>query len=124
MKSKQKPWKWIRGEVTLAEEHMDLRFGDIRKEDDWSKWALVARVSAPVTQVFRVEFLIQGKTSVEAEMIRAVEEQLTFYLVEKGEEDPWAYAQYHCGTGANVYSNVHWSFFPRGFATGSKSRPS
>lgn len=103
---------------------MDLRFGDINKENDWSKWPLVARVSGPEAKTFRVEFLIEAKTPIEAEMIRAIEEQLTFYLVEKGEKDPWEYARHHCGTGANVYSDVHWSFFPKGFAAGSKSSPS
>ena len=29
--------------------------------------------------------------------------------------DPWSYAIYHCGTAANIYSPVHWSYFP-GFA--------
>jgi hypothetical protein len=40
--------------------------------------------------------------------------ELDFYLVEKLERDPWAYAVYHCGTGANMYSRVHWSYFPTG----------
>jgi hypothetical protein len=69
--------------------------------------------------VFRVEFLMEGKKPAEAKMIHAAEDQLTFYLVEKGEEDPWYYAQYHCGTAANAYSVIHWSFV----AKGSVARP-
>ncbi|MFH0818047.1 MAG: hypothetical protein V1909_05450, partial [Candidatus Micrarchaeota archaeon] len=40
--------------------------------------------------------------------------ELDFYLVEKDEPDPWAYALYHCNTGANMFSRVHWSYFPTG----------
>jgi hypothetical protein len=40
-------------------------------------------------------------------------EELDFYLVELHERDPWLYAKYHCGTIANVYSSIHWSFFSR-----------
>jgi len=90
MKSQQKPWQRIQGKVAVSEDQMELRFGDVNKEDDWSKWPVVARVSAPEAQLFRVAFLIKGKTPCDAKMIRAVEKELTFYLVEKGEEDPWA----------------------------------
>ena len=45
-----------------------------------------------------------------AEMEAAVRRELDFYLVELGEKDPFAYARYHCGTAANLYSRVHWSF--------------
>ncbi len=34
-----------------------------------------------------------------------------FYLQAKGGDDAWNYAQHHCGTAANAYSAVHWSFF-------------
>ena len=43
-----------------------------------------------------------------------VTKELTFYLVEKGEKDPWRYAIYHCGTASNIYSQVHWGYFPIG----------
>ena len=36
--------------------------------------------------------------------------ELRYYLLDKGEPDPWNYAQYHCITAANLYSAVHWSF--------------
>ena len=43
------------------------------------------------------------------EAAEAVAKELDFYLVEKGEVDPWVYAAYHCGTTSNVYSDVHWA---------------
>jgi hypothetical protein len=52
-------------------------------------------------------------------MIDAVRKELHFYLVEHpkdfpGTGHPWEYAVYHCSTGANMYSSVHWSYFPNG----------
>ena len=32
-------------------------------------------------------------------MVQAASYQLDFYLIEKGESDPWRYAIYHCRTG-------------------------
>jgi hypothetical protein len=46
-------------------------------------------------------------------MIDAVVAELNFYLVTKGEPNPWSYAQYHCGTLSNVYSSIYWSFHQR-----------
>jgi hypothetical protein len=36
------------------------------------------------------------------------------YFLELNEDDPWKYAQYHCGTKSNVYSDIHWSFYKLG----------
>jgi hypothetical protein len=52
-------------------------------------------------------------------IIDAAREELDFYLVEHpkgfpGTGHPWGYAIYHCNTAANMYSNVHWSYFPNG----------
>jgi hypothetical protein len=47
-------------------------------------------------------------------MINAARKDIDFYLVEKGEANPWAYAKYHCSTAANIYSKVHWLCFPDG----------
>jgi len=63
--------------------------------------------------MYIVEFVISPERSYEDEMIKAVKKELDFFLIEKGEENPWAYVEYHCGTVANLYSNVHWSFFPK-----------
>ena len=53
------------------------------------------------------------------QMINAARRELDFYLVEHPKEfpgtgDPWGYAIYHCNTAANMYSKVHWSYFPDG----------
>jgi hypothetical protein len=81
---------------------------------DWGESALpVALVAKPVGNTFAVEFLQApelGKSEYERVKL-AVKKELTFYLVEKGEPDPWKYAIYHCGTASNVYSQVHWGYF-------------
>jgi hypothetical protein len=48
------------------------------------------------------------------EIISRVQQELDFYLVELREANPWAYAVYHCGTSANMYSKIHWSYFANG----------
>jgi hypothetical protein len=57
-----------------------------------------------------VEVLIEASES-NADVIAKVEREISYYLLELNESDPWAYAQYHCGTASNVYSDVHWPFF-------------
>ena len=32
--------------------------------------------------------------------------------MEQAEVDPWAYLRHHCSTAANLYSLVHWKYFP------------
>jgi hypothetical protein len=61
-----------------------------------------------------VEWLITHDSAEQQIMVVDVHKELDFYLVEKNEPDPWAYAIYHCNTGANMYSTVHWSYFPKG----------
>lgn len=104
-------WKWTEGKVDPAAPHMKLFVGE------WGEAALpVAVVAEPVGHSFAVEFLkIPDVDPTEYERIKSVvAEELTFYLVEKGEKDPWQYAIYHCGTASNMYSQVHWGYFPSG----------
>jgi hypothetical protein len=72
---------------------------------DWGESALpVALVAKPVGNLFVVEFLhVPELDQGEYERIkRSVTKELTFYLVEKGEKDPWQYAIYHRGTASTT----------------------
>jgi hypothetical protein len=103
-------WEWKEGKVDRAAPLLKLFFGE------WGESALpVALVAKPVGNTFVVEFLpIPELDQGEYERIKlAVTKELTFYLVEMG-EDPWRYAIYHCGTASNIYSDVHWGYFPGG----------
>jgi hypothetical protein len=75
-------------------------------------WIPVARIGRPIDAVFGIDFIITRKTiQTYKVMMDETKEELDFYLVELHERDPWVYAKYHCGTGANVYSSIRWSFF-------------
>ena len=70
------------------------------------------RSSLQGVTIFLVEFLLDPTAGVEAgEAIELARKELDFYLVELNEPDPWEYAIYHCGTSANVYSQIHWGYY-------------
>lgn len=72
----------------------------------------MALVGPPVELVFPVQVLLTELAQPAAvETLRALFRELDYYLVELGEPDPWAYAIYHCGTAANAYSKIRWSYF-------------
>ena len=85
------------------------------------KLSVVAFVGRPAKWTFPVQWVLDpSATAVEAQRISIeAKRQLDFYLVEhpwRSNEmmgDPWSYAVHHCGTAANIYSRVHWSYFPR-----------
>jgi protein-tyrosine-phosphatase/phosphohistidine swiveling domain-containing protein len=113
------PWKWIEGVVDKKEEHVEITYSDIRKDEKEIPIAIVA----PGEHVFVVQFIYQGDqhgTKMQS-ILKEVTHQLDFFLVEKGDEDPWAYVQYHCTyAAANLYSNVHWGWILKGWNSGVK----
>ena len=104
-------WSWREGSVDANEEHIELRYGDASKTNHES-WLPIALVGRPEDHVFPVFWLMKPDDPSREEMIIAARRELDFYLVEKGEPNPWKYAIYHCSTSANLYSDVHWSYFP------------
>jgi hypothetical protein len=111
------PWKWAEGNVSPKEEHIELRYGNALKSE-WKFWTSIARIGPPVEHVFPVQWLLRPtKSPKNSTMIKETVKELNFYFIELRKPDPWEYAIYHCGTMANVYSRVHWSYFPKG-ATG------
>jgi len=102
-------WAWCERNVDPTQDHFELLYGPA-DDPDWSAWLPVARVGSAIERVFGVQFIINRAVPNSAAMINAVVAELDFYLVTKGEPNPWAYAQYHSGTSSNVYSKVHWSF--------------
>lgn len=119
MNPSPKAWQWRPGVVDRRQAHFELRYGSAT-EGGWDNWLPVALVGPPREGVFPVQLLPLDNSGPHEDSLRSkVTRELDFYLVEKGESDPWAYAQYHCGTAANVYSSVHWSFFPPSDAAGA-----
>jgi len=118
MENIQPEWRWEEGEVYEREEHIELRHGNA-DTTSYENWIPVARLAKPIDHVFKVKWLVQPVSadtgSAECESMRAdARKSLNFFLVEKGESDPWGYARYHCNTGANLYSSVHWLYYPNG----------
>jgi hypothetical protein len=106
-------WSWRAGAVDVEGEHIELRYGDAAK-GDYKEWLPVALIGKPANHVFPVLWLISPDNPSREEMINAARKEFDFYLVEKGEPNPWEYAIYHCNTSANIYSKMHWSYFPNG----------
>ncbi|MGE3345211.1 MAG: VRR-NUC domain-containing protein [Vicinamibacterales bacterium] len=96
------------GPIDRTQQHFELRYGSV-DNGGWDDWIPVALVARGEPDSFLVETLLDSRAGHNREALEAVQRELDFYLVEKGEPDPWAYACYHCGTSANVYSSVHWS---------------
>lgn len=100
---KQEAFTWEESQVDRTADHLTLA------HDHWDD--LVAVVGLPNEEgCFPVEFLVRAAPSDEQlrRVIDDVKRELDFYLLDVGRPDPWAYAHYHCGTMANVYSKVHW----------------
>ena len=110
---KELTWRWAKGPVDRSLEHIEIRYGSVN-DGGWESWVPAALVGKPKDRTFPVELLLPEDDPLNGEIIKAVKKELNFYLVklaERGEEDLWAYALYHCNTASNIYSNVHWSYF-------------
>ena len=109
-KGSGKNWKWTEGFVDGGGEHIKITYGD-----DSMQVALVAPTGG---RAFVVQFVLNldlSSVGLQQKVLEETRKELDFYLVGKGEKDPWAYAIYHCGTAANIYSPVHWVHYPKGF---------
>ena len=113
MKQEQSQWRWQEGVVDPQKKHIELRYGDAGTSN-YEDWQPIARIGKPEQNIFIVEWLITPDLPEYQSMITGTRGELDFYLVEKGEPNPWAYALYHCNTASNIYSRVHWSYFPDG----------
>jgi hypothetical protein len=107
-------WSWRPGVVDVQGEHIEVRYEEDAGNSPYEQWIPVALIGKPTNHVFLVSWLMSSDNPSHERIIRAATMELDFYLVEKREADPWAYAKYHCNTGANMYSSVHWSYFPDG----------
>jgi len=74
----------------------------------------VARIGRPRANTFPVQWLVSADSPEHESVLADARRELDFYLVRELEPGPWRYAQYHCGTASNVYSHIHWSYFPHG----------
>ena len=111
MRRQQIQWRWEDGTVDEATEHIELRHGDAATTP-YENWFSIARIGKPTHHRFRVQWLLKADGVQNQAMVADARRELDFYLVDKNEPNPWAYARYHCTTTANMYSRVHWCYFP------------
>lgn len=95
---------WQEGVVDQENDHIKIRYKEIL-----APFAVVSNQDGIIT----VEFL--KNTHTEQKIKEEVIRELDFYFGELNEDDPWAYAIYHCSTAANIYSDVHWGYYPKGY---------
>ena len=93
---------WTEGIIDENDDHIKLWF-----KENINPTAMVA------TQ--KKQLIVQFLDLQDQEAINAVVKDLDFYFIELGKEDPWEYAIYHTTTASNVYSDVHWGYFPKGY---------
>lgn len=105
--------RWQEGRVDRTMEHFELRYGSV-EDGGWSEQIPVAVVGPPMAGIVKVQFLVGPGDPRNAGVVSDVAKEIQYYLIDKREHNPWAYAQYHCGTSSNVYSKVHWSFCEAG----------
>jgi len=93
------------GIVDRAAEHIKLFY----KENE-TPTAMVGKPDGDT-----IIFQLFSNTDDTQEPYREVLQELEFYFNELANPDPWGYAIHHCSTASNLYSSVHWGYFPVGW---------
>ena len=105
-------WTWTQGTVDRGREHFEIRYGMGQDFDsDRSNWKLVALVGPPNGFEVPVQILVSKEIS---DIFNPLVKDLNFFFKYTNEPDPWQYAIHHCNTAANIYSSLHWSYYPNG----------
>lgn len=102
-------WYWLPGKVDLDHRYFELKFGFDPLP--------VARVGIGENKNFIVEFLLNVNDDIEKlqEIFSEVLWEIELYLINNNEPDPIEYMITHTKKCANMYSKVHWRYFPKGF---------
>ena len=99
---------WVEGTVNQTRDHLEIHYGESRTP--------VARIAQRKQGGFTVQFLLKttrANLRSTTQILAAVRQELTFYLLDAVGPDSWSFAQYHCTTPANHRSIVHWSWHPQ-----------
>jgi len=102
-------WRWIEGEVDTREEHIRITYGE--------NLLPVALIALDQDKTVIVQFIllkVDMADDLNQRRLNEVQRELDFFLIELDKEEPWVYAIYHCTTASNIYSQVHWSYYPKG----------
>lgn len=101
-------WNWQEGQVDQSQAHLKLYY--VPDIEHPKKAYLVAVMSGPNDRIFAVNFMPQNlpKTFGAGPIIDGAKQEINFFIVEKGEDDPMKYLRYHCTTASNLYSHFQW----------------
>ena len=96
--------------VDTKKEYFELTYGSVKV--DKPTFVRVALLGKTNDNEFVYEFIGEQSDEVKKDVLKDLE----FYLIKHGSnsfmKDVWEYAKYHTTTNANVYSDVHWNFYP------------
>jgi len=101
-------WHWFPGKVDLQNRYFELKYG--------FDPAAVARIGIGDNHVFIVEFLLNINYDIDKlkEIFSEALWEIELYLINNHEPDPIEYMINHTKKCANVYSKVHWRYYPKG----------
>lgn len=103
---------WRKGAVDCSAGCLGVQFGKPAASAA-RDWIPIALVGPPAAGVVDVEFLVESDRPAFAEAVEAVEKEIQYYLVDKGDADPWRYmCGHHVSQLANEYGEVQWGYFP------------
>lgn len=102
-------WQWQPGKVDLQNRYFELKYG--------SDPVSVARIGIEDNNRFIVEFLLNINDDIEKlrEIFGEVIWEIELYLINNSEPDPIEYMINHTKKCANMYSKIHWRYYPKGF---------
>jgi hypothetical protein len=102
-------WQWQPGKVDLQNRYFELKYG--------SDPVSVARIGIADNNRFIVEFLLNINDDIEKlkEIFGEVIWEIELYLINNSEPDPIEYMINHTKKCANMYSKIHWRYYPKGF---------
>lgn len=102
-------WTWLPGKVDKQNRYFELKYGYDPKP--------VVRIGIGANKIFIIEFLLNLNEDIEKlqEMFCEVLWEIELYLINNSEPDPIEYMINHTKKCANVYSRVHWRYYPKGF---------
>ena len=102
-------WEWIPGRVDLSKRYFELKYGN--------NPAPIARVGISAENyTFIVEFILPKENDYKQleEIFKEVIYEIELYLVNNSIPDPLNYMINHTHKCANLYSRVHWVYYPKG----------
>jgi hypothetical protein len=101
-------WNWQPGKVNLQSRYFELKYG--------FDPIPVARIGIGTNYNFIVEFLLNINDDIAKlkEIFSETLWEIELYLINNSEPDPIEYMIKHTKKCANMYSKIHWRYYPLG----------